>query len=49
MKHKILKPMVEIKFSVKRNKIYDIRNTLCARLHALCVNGGITRVFRDTR
>jgi hypothetical protein len=39
MKHKILKPMVEIKFSVKRNKMYDIRNTifdmLCAMRYAL--------------
>ena len=41
--------MVEIKFSVKRYKMYDIRNMLCAMFHALCVEGGITRVFRDTR
>jgi hypothetical protein len=36
MKHKILKPMVEIKFSVKRNKMYDIRHTKYAMRQAPC-------------
>jgi hypothetical protein len=39
MKHKLLKPMLEIKFNVKRNKmhdytIFDIRNMLCSMRYA---------------
>jgi hypothetical protein len=52
MKHKMLKPLwwkSNLALSRIRCTIYDIRNMLRAMLHALCVEGGITRVFRDTR